>query len=162
MTTNPLTLKLKKDGTPKKSGGSRTGAGKPMKISPDHIDPWDKQLARSLRLACMNNFVLPRESFFTKREIKAIFGNKALTEFSKYFKSLRDFDSTKADKIRQQLAIGKFKDRPLTWPEKAEGFYTPQKYADWRITNTCFSWVNVVHTDHKVEVFLKYGDGGKL
>lgn len=157
-----LILKLKKDGTPKKSGGARTGAGKPMKISPDYIEPWDKQLPRALRLACSNHFELPRESFFTKREIKTIFGNKALTEFSKYFKSKREFDQAKGEKIRQRLAMGKFKDRPASWPEKANGYYTPEKYAEWLIKNTCFSWVNEVHSDHRPDVYLEFGDSGKM
>ncbi len=133
-----------------------------MKQVPDHMPPWEKQLPRALRLACANNFILPTASFFTKSQVQEVYGKKALEEFSSYFKSIRQFDPSRAEKIRHKQAMGLYKNKPATWPEDAEGYYTPEKYADWLVKTKCFGWISIVHNERKAEVYLKYGDGGKL
>lgn len=155
-------MKLKKDGTPKSSGGSRKNAGRSSKAAPDHLPPWEKQLQRALRLAANNQFVLPRDAFFTKSQIVQIYGKKAAQEFSEYFKSVRRFDQDRANKVRQKQAMGLYQIPPASWPEKSLGFYTPEKYADWLIKHKCFGWMSILEQGRMQEVWLKYADQGKI
>jgi hypothetical protein len=150
-------MKLKKDGTPKQSGGRRQNAGRPQ-LSPQHISPWPHQLERALRLAANNHFVLPREKFFTKREVRDLYGTRAQQEFSFWFLSIRRFDKHKADAIRQRQSRGLFVRPPASWPEGTRESYTAEKYADWLIDNKCFSWISVLKDEHKKDVWKRFGD----
>ncbi len=156
-------MKLKKDGTPKKSGGKRAGSYvQPKKAPPANLPDWDAQLKRALRLATNNQFFLPSTKFFTKTEIARLYGKKALAEFSYYFKSVRKFDQDRADKVRQKQAMGLFAVKPDTWPEKAEGFYTPEKYANWLIKHKCYGWISTLKFEFHQEMWMEYADHGKL
>lgn len=152
-------MKLKKDGTPKQSGGRRENAGRKA-LNPEDMLPWPKQLDRALRLAANNNFVLPRDKFFTKREVRDLYGTHAQAEFSYWFLSLRRFDQNKADAIRQRQARGFFDKPPASWPQGALDTYTPEKYANWLIDTKCFSWLSVLKDEHMKDVWKKYTDAG--
>lgn len=155
-------VKLKKDGTPKQSGGKREKAGRKVKDTPEGFLPWDKQLERALRLAANNMFVVPRSKFFSKREVRDIYGTVAHDQFAEYFVSVLRFDQEKADMIRQKQAEGKFVNPPASWPEDGGGYYTPEKYADWLIDNKCFSWISILKDEHHKAVWKKYADNGRL
>lgn len=154
-------IKLKKNGTPKKSGGARATAGRKRRtVTPG--PGWEQQLERGLRLAANNMFILPRTKFFTKTEFHKAYGTKASTEFSRWFKSVLRFDPDKVDAVRQKLARGEYNEPPKTWPEKDLKFYTPQKYADHLAKKCCFSWMSVLRSEHHREVWEKYADHGKI
>lgn len=152
-------MKFKKDGTPKMSGGKRAGAGKPVtKTPPEHLPPWEKQLERALKTATRNSYFLPPSKFFTKRQIRDLYGNLALSEFNEYFRSVRRFDADKAEKIRQRQAEGQYEKPPATWPEKNLPFYTPEKYAEWLIKTKCFGWVAEVKSEHQGALWRRFND----
>lgn len=155
------TPKLKKDGTPKKSGGARKNAGAKKKAAPDGYLPWPEQLQRALRLAANNNFVLPRAKFFTKTQVKNIYGFVAYEEFSRYFASVLRFDQDRADAVRQRQALGLFGTPPTSWPEDRLGQYTPEKYAAWLIDHKCFGWMTILRDEYHREMWKKYADHGR-
>lgn len=129
--------------------------------SPIDLPPWSSQLDRALRLAANNNFVLPRDKFFTKREVKAIYGSSAHREFAYWFKSVRRFDQAKADTIRHRQSRGLYQAAPSSWPEGSLGYYTAEKYADWLINTKCFSWMSILKDEHMRDVWKMFADHGK-
>lgn len=154
-------VKYKKDGTPKQSGGKRIGAGRGLKMSAAEQAEWKLHLERALKLAANNMFVLPREKFFTKREIKSRFGTACMEEFGTWFDSVRMFDQAKADAIRQKQHRGDYNTAPASWKHESLQFYTPEKYADWLIDHKCFSWMSILKREHHKSVWKKYSDNGK-
>jgi hypothetical protein len=154
-------MKLKKDGSPKLSGGKRQNSGRPMKTPPEGMLPWEQQLERAFRLAANNMFVLPRDKFFTKREVRNIYGKMAHDEFSQWFVSVLRFDQNKADAVRHKQARGLFNKPPSTWKEKSVKFYTPEKYANWLIDHKCFTWMSILKDEHHKEIWKKYADQGR-
>lgn len=156
-------MKLKIDGTPKKSGGKRTGSyQQPTKTPPAHLPSWPEQLQRALRIAANNNYRLPKGKFFSKAEVKQLYGKKAYEEFSKYFKSLKRFDSDRADEVRQKQAMGLFIVPPKSWPQKSLGHYTPEKYANWLVKNKCFAWQSILKDEFWRDVYEEFADHGRI
>jgi hypothetical protein len=157
-----MTAKLKKDGTPKKSGGVRLNTGPKMKELPAGMASWPVQLERFLRLAANQNYILPKVKCLTKSQVASLYGKKAADEFGFWFKSIRRFDQNKADEVRHRQSLGLYVLPPASWEEKDLGFYTPQKYANFLVKNKCFSWQSQLWDKHWLDVWMKYGDQSHL
>lgn len=121
MNTQP---KLKKDGTPKKSGGARTGSGVKSRLTnPEIKADWDAELKRAICTAAANFFVLKHKSFYSIRELQLAYGKPAIEEFKEWFEAKQHFDQEKADALYQRRAMGRITDEQLQKSLRVTAFF---------------------------------------
>lgn len=130
---------------PRKKNPDSPGRGGHNRKSP--MNSFAPVLKDLLRIATKNHYVLPKSCTMSVAAIRDKYGHPALTEYKAWFECTRRFDQDKADVIRSQLLRGDFDKPPKGWTEKSLRHYTPQMYAEWRETHTCFSPIWSVKTE---------------
>jgi len=99
--------KLKKDGTPKKSGGARFKTHSKSRLAKPEVQAdWKRELKRAICVAASNSTILRKNSFFTLREIQRAYGKAAVAEFKSWFEATKLFDQVEGDRLYQEWKSG--------------------------------------------------------
>lgn len=90
-------------------GGARKGAGRKgvMMTDTNAREEWKTHLTRALVQASSNLNTMKKGHFFTQREIRARWGMEALVEFRTWFDCRRHYDSEIADKLLNEVTMGR-------------------------------------------------------
>ena len=80
---------------------------RPIMDDPTVLAEWRAKLERAVLMANGNLQVIKKDTFWSVREVRARWGNRAVREFKYWFDAVKHYDAEKADVLLKEFESGK-------------------------------------------------------